>query len=142
MIQRMIVKPKNTVPNVLISSSLKDQLSDEITNEAFDQSNVYNNSITVVLNLSFGSTPNVMVGMLRSVLFDFEPEIDVRMQAADAFGIVSANNVSVLGIEIHRGENVVTLGQGPFVIKCARIDEISIADGLCTLSLGLKRHPR
>jgi hypothetical protein len=98
--------------------------------------------VSVIANVQIGTGKSTaIVGILRSVLFELEPELEFKVTLDDALGLVQAQNPQFLGFELHHGERVIKV-PGPFTIKGARIDDIDPAHGLCILALGLKRPPK
>ena len=82
-----------------------------------------------------------LVGILRGVFFDTEPEISFRIELDEAMGLVEAPALSFNSFELHHGERIVKM-PGPFIVKAARIDDISAQDQLCTISLHLMKQQR
>lgn len=85
--------------------------------------------------------PQPFAGILRGVLFGLEPEIEFRVEMKEAMDIIEAPDLSFDGFELHHGERIIKM-PGPFIIKAARIDEISPQEQLCTLGLHLKKQAR
>lgn len=88
-----------------------------------------------------GTKRDALVGVLRGILFDVDPEIEFRIALEEAMNIVQAPGLSFGGFELHHGERIIPM-PGPFVVKAARIDDINVPDQLCTLSLHLKKQAR
>lgn len=128
---------KAETSKVLMSEALRGRLPEDMEDEAAT-SPLEANMVTVVLHMQFGAQKTAVVGILRSVLFENEPEVESKVQLDEALTIVSAEKMVFLGFELHHGERVIPC-PGPFAIKGARIDDIDIASGMCLLSLGLKR---
>jgi hypothetical protein len=140
----MTAEMKAETSRVLMSDVLRGRVSEEIEDEAtIAAADILEKSVvSVVANLQVGTGKSTAVcGILRSVLFEAEPELEFRVTLDEALGIVEAQNVQFLSFELHHGERVVRT-PGPFLIKGARIDDIDALNGLCVLSLGLKRPPR
>jgi hypothetical protein len=124
---------------VLMSEALRGQVAEELENEA--AVSLEHHAVTVVASIQLGDTKTAVVGLLRSVLFEAEPELEFRVQLDDALDVVAAQSLQFLGFELHHSERVIeTLG--PFTVKGARIDDVDTLSQLCTLSLGLKRPPK
>lgn len=124
---------------VLMSDSLKGLLPDELDDEAAEK--MERLTVTVVAAVQIGEKKTVIPGILRSVLFEVEPELEFRVQLHEAISFVSANQLNFLGFELHHGTDIVK-SPGPFLIKGVRIDDIDAVNQMCTLSLGLKRPPK
>jgi|SRR5579863_509824 len=129
---------------VLMSDVLRGQVPEEIEDEAVNGAvdALEKSVISVVANVQVGKGKATAVcGILRSVLFEKEPELEFRVTLDDALAVVSAEGLQFLGFELHRGDQVIK-SPGPYDVKGARIDDIDAAAGLCVLSLGLRRPPR
>jgi len=88
-----------------------------------------------------GNKVEGLVGILRGILFDVDPEIEFRIDLKEALDIVEAQQLQFNRFELHHEERVIQI-QGPFIVKAARIDDISAQDQLCTISLHLKKPAR
>ena len=135
---------KAETSKVLMSEVLRGRVDPEIEDEATQMGAdaLEKSVVSVIANVQIGtgkSTP--IVGILRSVLFEAEPELEFRVTLDDALSLVSAANPQFLGFELHHGDKVIKT-PGPFTIKGARIDDIDPLQSLCILSLGLKRQPK
>jgi hypothetical protein len=126
---------KAETSRVLMSEALKGRVTEEIEDES---AVVDQNFVTVVLHVQVANKKTAIVGIMRSVLFESEPELDVRVQMSEALDIVSADALVILAFELHHDERVIKV-PGPFKVKGARIDEHTPGTDLCLLSLGLKR---
>ena len=133
----MEIKPKTS--NVLMSDVLQGQIADFDGEQFIDASSKQH--VLVVAEKVIGPTRSGLVGILRGIHFDVEPEIGIRLALTEALDIVEASGLWFQKIELHHGERVVPIG-GPYIVKAARIEEISPADQLCTLSLHLKKQAR
>lgn len=128
------------VSTILMSEALRGQVSEEIENEA---SAIEQNIVTTIVQVQIAAKKTAIVGILRSVLVENEPELEFKVQLDEALALVEAyrpltEKIVVFGFELHHGERVIQV-EGPFAIKGARVDEISPNDGMCILSLGLRR---
>lgn len=124
---------------ILMSDVLKGQvpeLEGEVPVDPFRGKHVI-----VIAQKTVGTKQEGVIGILRGVLFDVEPEIELRIDLKEALDIVEGHNLSFNKFELHHDQRVVEL-PGPFVVKAARIDDISVLDQLCTVSLHLKRPAR
>jgi len=129
---------------VLMSDVLYGQVAadveDEAVNEAADA--LERTVVNVVADFRFGQgEPTAVCGILRSVLFGKEPELEFRVTLEDAFSVVDGQDIAFLGFELHHVDKVIKV-PGPFNVTGARIDEVDAVHGLCVLSLGLQRLPR
>lgn len=122
--------------HVLMSDVLKGQVP-ELEGEA-PADPFRGKHVVVVAEKIVAGKREGMVGILRGILFDKDPEIDFRVDLVEALNIVEANQLAFGGFELHHEERVIRI-PGPFIVKAARIDDISVPDQLCTLSLGLLR---
>ena len=129
---------------VLMSDILRGRVPEELEDEAMAGAveALEKSVISVVANVQVGSgKATAVTGILQSVLFENEPELEFKLVLDDALAIVEAQQLQFLGFELHYGERVVKV-PGPLIIKGARIDQIDTAHGLCVLSLGFKRPAR
>lgn len=79
-----------------------------------------------------------LVGLLRTVLFDEQPEIEFKVDLTEALATVKAAGLSFAGFELEHGTEVVKM-PGPFIVKAARIQEIDPLTQTCVLALHLTR---
>ncbi len=100
-----------------------------------------NKTVTVVAELRIGDKTTAMIGVLRGVQLGTEVEIEFRCDLTEALDVLEAKQLSFGKIELHHGERIVPI-VGPFVVKGARLDEITFDDPLCTLGLHLARLTR
>ena len=98
--------------------------------------------VVIATKRTAGSTQlSAIVGILRGVLFDVDPEIEFRVQLTEAMDIIETPGISFDGFELHHGERIIKI-PGPYNVKTARIDEIAAAEQMCTLGLHLKKQAR
>lgn len=126
--------------HVLMSEVLKGQLPELEGMHPVDQANVQH--VVVIAEKIVGDTVQGMVGILRGILLGLDPEIEFRADLKESLEILKANNLKFTRFELHYGEDVLIPIVGPFIVKAARIDEISPVDHLCTLGLHLSRQTR
>jgi len=126
----------------LMSDVLRGQipeLEEEIQTQIEDMSSKF---VSVVAHVKDNThRPRAFTGMLRSVLFEVEPEIEIRVELSLALDIVEAAGLVFERFELHHGDRMVPMA-GPYVPKAARIQDIDVADQLCTIALGLKKLQR
>ena len=135
---------KAETSRVLMSDVLKGRVPEDLEDEAVAGAVdvLEKEVVSVIANVQVGTGKATAVcGILRSVLFESEPELEFRVTLDDALSIVEAQQLQFLGFELHHGDRVIK-GPGPLLIKGARIDDIDAPNGLCTLSLGFKRPAR
>lgn len=126
--------------NVLMSDVLKGQVP-ELENELpIDQ--VHGKHVVVIAQRTIGDRTDGMVGILRGLLLGESPEIEFRCEIKEALEVMQANSLSFSKFELHHGVDTVVPIPGPFIVKAARIDEISAQDQVCTLGLHLQRQAR
>src|SRR5579871_6313726 len=78
--------------------------------------------VSVIANVQIGTGKATAVcGILCSVLFEAEPELEFKVTLDDALALVQAAQPQLLGFELHHGDTVIKT-PGPFLIKGARID--------------------
>jgi hypothetical protein len=124
---------------VLMSEALRGQVPVELEDEAVET--LGSQAVTVVAAVQIGDTKTAIVGLLRSVLFEAEPELEFRVTLDEAFNMIEAQQLQFLGFELHYGDRIIRR-PGPLLVKGVRIDDIDTVNQLCTLSLGLKRPPK
>ena len=98
--------------------------------------------VVVIAEKVVGNKVEGMVGILRGILLGAAPEIEFRADLKECLEILKTSSLTFSKIELHYGEEIVVPIVGPFIVKAARIDEISPADGLCTLGLHLTKQAR
>lgn len=121
-----------------MSEALRGALPD--LDEGVDVDPLVGEGVYVIADRSTGGgTSNVpLTGVLRSILFDTCPEVEMRIELAEAFAVVQAHDLVFRGFELHHGQATVRL-PGPFTVKAARIEEIDVQAQLCVLLLHLQR---
>ena len=124
--------------HVLMSDVLKGQVSelDDVTVEQLKSEHVI-----VIGDMCIGPKRTAIMGILRGVLFDVDPEIEFRINLEEALGIIQASELSFAKFQLHHGVRIVEM-PGPFLVKAARLDEIDATTQLCTLGLHLKKPLR
>lgn len=136
------IQPENS--KVLMSDILRGKVPEELEDEAMAGAvdALERSVVSVIANVQIGTGKSTAVtGILQSVLFENEPELEFKLVLDDALAIVEAQELKFLGFELHYGERIIKV-PGPLTIKGARIDQIDAAHGLCVLSLGFKRPAR
>lgn len=135
----MELKTNNS--RVLMSDALRDQLPEgDDSQSPFDE--LQNNAVYVVIDRRVGGLKKPITGVLSSVLFGVEPEIEVMVSLESALETVQAERLEILGIELQHGENVTVPMPGPFNVKVARIDKIDVIQQSCILGMQLQRVPK
>ncbi len=124
---------------ILMSDTLRGQVLD--LDNADDVDDLAHRYVTVVAARRLAGQLNPMTGILRTVLFDIEPEIEFRVELSDAFDLVQADKQTFDCFELHHGTRIVNL-VGPFTAKAARIQEIDVRDQMCVIALHLNRTKR
>lgn len=124
--------------HVLMSEALKGtvpSLEDEALPRAIDQ------HVVVIVDRIVAGTSTPMVGVLRGVLLGPEPELELRCELKEALDLLEAGDLSIGRFELHHGQRVLAV-PGPFVVKQARLDEITVDDQLCALGLHLTKRAK
>lgn len=132
----MEMKPDTS--SVLMSEVLKGQIPDLEEVEVVDAL-AGGKHVIVILEKLVSTTATTAVGILRGMLFDTDPEVELRIDLTEALDIVEAKSLLIGKLELHHGERIVPV-IGPFKVKAKRLDEVSFADQLCTLGLHLTRY--
>ncbi len=86
----------------------------------------------------FGEERSPMTGVLKTVLFDKEPEIEFTTALEQALASVSKEGLRFEGFELHHGDTTVPI-PGPFRVKAARIHDIDHVRQTCVFALSLQR---
>jgi len=123
-----------------MSEALRGQVP-ELEGESQVTPEMLNKTVTVIVERRIGDKASSMIGVLRGVQLGAEVEIEFRCDLVEALDVLEAKQLSFGRIELHHGERVVPI-VGPFVVKGARLDEITFDDPLCTLGLHLARPAR
>jgi len=135
---KLHLHPNNA--SILMSDTLKGNVP-VLEDEPAPPDPLENQHVVVIAAKRVGSQVDAIVGILRGVLFDVDPEIEFRIQLSEAMDIIEAPGISFDGFELHHGERIINMG-GPYLVKAARIDDISSKDQMCTLGLHLKKPAR
>lgn len=123
---------------VLMSEALRGQVPELDGGDPEFRRELMQKVVTVIAERRVGDKATAMVGVLRGVLLGSEPEIEFRCDLTEAMDVLEAQQLTFGSFELHYGERVVQI-KGPFVVKAARLDEITLDDPLCTLGLHLAR---
>jgi len=126
--------------HVLMSDSLRGQVPELEGEERPDP--FQGKHVVVIAEKVVGNSTSGLIGVLRGIHLGVEPEIEFRIDLGEALGLIQAQDLSFTGFELHHGESTVVKIPGPFIVKAARIDEISPADQLCTIGLHLMKQRR
>lgn len=119
-----------------MSDALKGQLPELESDEIDHLSDQY---VHVIIDRRVAGQKVPLVGLLRSVLFDLEPELDVKVELTEALAVVKARDLAIAGFELQHGEESTVEVPGPFTIKAARIEDINAQTQTCVLMLQLQR---
>lgn len=117
---------------LLMSDDLKDRISDD------QQAGDVPAFVIVIADRVTAGAEKPIVGVLRTVLFDQEPEIEFKVMLSEAFSVINSNHQYFKSFELQNGEDKINM-PGPFVVKAARIQEVDPKDQMCVLALSLKR---
>jgi len=135
---KLRLQPNNS--SILMSDTLKGHVP-ALEEEPLPEDPLAGEHVVVIAAKRVANQRDAIVGILRSVLFDVDPEIEFRIQLSEAMDIIEAPGISFDGFELHHGERIIKMG-GPYLVKAARIDDISSKDQMCTLGLHLKKPAR
>lgn len=128
---------KPNMSHVLMSETLKGQLPGLDGDDPLVQ--FAGQAVYVIIDRRIGGQPLPLSGVLSSILFGAEPEVEVHVELSEALVTVKADNVQIVAIELHHGEETTVPVPGPFTVKAARIDDIDVATQSCILALQLQR---
>lgn len=126
---------KADTSRVLMSDVLKGQLPEHESNIVDQLEAQY---IHVVADRYISNQSKPLVGLLRTVLFDTSPEIEIKIEISEALATVKAEQLVFNGFELQHGDETLQM-PGPFNVKAARIQEIDPATQTCVLALHLGR---
>ena len=121
---------------ILMSDALRGQLPELESEMAEHMQGQY---VHVVADRRIGGQQLPLAGLLRTVLFDTSPEIEFKVELAEALATVKANDLSFGSFELQHGEETTLQMPGPFTVKAARIQEIDPMTQTCVLALQLQR---
>lgn len=127
---------KSDPSKILMSETLKGHLPELESDEIDQLSSQY---VHVVVDRWVAGTQVPLTGLLRSVLFGLEPELDIKVELPEALAVVKAQNLVIAGFELQYGEESTVEVPGPFTVKAARIDDINAQTQTCVLMLQLQR---
>ncbi len=127
---------KTDPTKILMSDALRGQLPELESDEIDQLSSQY---VHVVVDRWVGQQQIPLIGLLKSVLFDLEPELEIKVELKEALSVVKARDLRVEGFELQHGEDETVTVPGPFNIKAARIEDINAQMQTCVLSLQLLR---
>jgi hypothetical protein len=125
----------NSNNQIMMSDSLKSQVGD-IDSQMMDQLN--DQYVHVIADRTIGGHQEPLIGLLRSILLDVEPEIEFKVELFEAMKTIKSNDLGFLKFELHHGEDIVTI-PGPFKVKAARIQDIEPKTQMCIIALHLRR---
>lgn len=120
--------------NIMVSDALRDQLPDDFESTGLPEDQF----VVVVAVRNDGSENPIITGVLRTVLFDVEPEIEFKVLLSDSFDIIQAQRLGFEKFELHYGKRMIEL-VGPFTVKAARIQDIDVVNQMCVLALHMQR---
>lgn len=129
------------VDRVLMSDTLKGHVpSLEEDIDKFEE--VQSKHVVVVAEKISGAQRTGLVGILRGVSLGVETEIEFRIDLREALEVIETPGLSFGRFALCHGEDKEIEIPGPFLVKEARIHDISVKDQLCTLGLHLVKPAR
>jgi hypothetical protein len=120
---------------LLMSDTLKGNLQEFDQDEVDSVVDLY---MICVINRTVSGNPKPVTGILRSILFDDKPEVELSVSVDDAFSFVEAEEQLFASVEIHHGERIVMMN-GPFIIKAARLQDMDVKNQTCVVLMQLNR---
>ncbi len=130
----MELKPNTS--RILMSDVLKGQLP-ELESDAIDE--LHGQYVHVIADRFMNGAQLPLAGLLRTVLFDQAPEIEMKIELSEALKTVKANDLRFDSFELQHGDEETLVMPGPFIVKAARIQEIDPTTQTCVLALHLQR---
>ena len=124
----------------MIHDESKLLVSDELVDVLADEPHTLPGVIIATLSLTYDEAKqSYLVGVLRSVLFGDEHEVEVAVSLDDAMPLVAdRSDVVVNSFELKRGA-VTDVTQGKFHLSALRISDINAVENTCVLGFLLKR---
>lgn len=130
------------VDRVLMSDTLKGQVPELDDENVTDFDEIQSHHVIVVADKIVNNQRTGLVGVLRGLTLGAESEIQFRIDLDEALDIIDAPGLAFGGFELCHGEKKSVKIQGPFNVKSARLEDISVQDQLCTLGLHLVKQAR
>lgn len=130
---------KSDPSKILMSDALRGQLP-ELESDMVTQ--LQGQYVHVIADRRVGGQSMPLAGLLRSVLLDVQPEIEIKVEMSEALKTIKATDLSFEFFELQYGEDEDVTLPGPFTVKAARIQEIDPVTQTCVLALHLQRVPR
>lgn len=124
--------------HVLMSDVLKGQVP-ELEGEV--PAAVVDRHVVVVIEKVVSNESTAVIGVLRGVLLGAEVELEFKCELKEALDILETKGLSIGHFELHHDQRVLQV-PGPFIVKAARLDEISPVDQLCALGLHMTKLQR
>lgn len=119
---------------MLMSEELRNQFGD-----GDEIGDVASNYVHVIADRRINGQPDPITGLLSSILFSKEPEIEFKVQLDEALRSVKESNVAFHNFELQHGSESSIKIPGPFIVVAARIQDIDVHSQTCILALHLKR---
>jgi hypothetical protein len=114
-------------------------VSDELNGIISDEPPMLPGVVIATLTYDVGTGKSFLVGVLRSVLFGDEHEIEVEVSLVDAMALVyDRGDIVFDSFELKAG-TVTDVTQGKFQVSALRMSDINAAENTCVLGFLLKR---
>ncbi len=126
---------KANTSRILMSDTLKEHLPD-LESDAIDR--LQDQYVHVIADRRMKGSLAPLAGLLVSVLFDVNPEIEIRVELSEALKTVKAEQLVFNDFELQHGDETVSI-PGPFKVKAARIQDIDPLNQTSVLSMQLQR---
>ena len=125
-----------------MSETLRGQVPELDDENVADIDEIQSHHIIVVADKIVNGARTGLVGVLRGLMLGVEPEIEFRIDIDEALDLINTQGLMFGNFELCHGEKKSVKIVGPFVVKSARMEDISVQDQLCTLGLHLVKQAR
>jgi len=137
---------KADTKNIMMSDLLKDhlnfeedQLPEEIVPIKIEETQSDAINSTLCAELAFKGTDSKLLGIVRSILFGNEYELEIVVDVEEALLLVTREGQIITGVELQRGKVAPIKILGPLQIKAGRIQEINVGQNSCVLAIQFMR---
>lgn len=127
---------KSNPSRILMSDVLRDRMP-ELESDVVDK--LHEQYVHVIMDRRISGQQQPLTGLLRSVLFDVQPEVEVKVDLEDALNTVKATELVIMGFELQYGTDGTVAVPGPFTVKAARIQDVDPSTQTCVLAVQLHR---
>lgn len=120
---------------IMMSETLRGRLP-ELESDIADQ--LHDQYVHVLIDRRIGGKLLPFAGLLTTVLFGANPEIEIKVELIEALETIKANGLTFDRFDLQYGEKVTVAMAGPFKARAARIQDIDPSTQTCVLALQLE----